>query len=57
MFPNGPGIASPECSLVRVIPSRGGADSMAEGRDDIEHIHDQTLAVVAGMISWASVTE
>jgi hypothetical protein len=56
MFPNGPGIASPECSG-RVIPPRGSADSMAEGRDDIDHIHDQTLAAVAGMISRASLTE
>jgi hypothetical protein len=41
----------------RVIPSRGGADSMADGRDDIEHIHDQTLAAVAGMINGASLIE
>ena len=30
---------------------------MAEGRDDVERIHDQMLAVVAGMISGASMTE
>jgi hypothetical protein len=30
---------------------------MAEDRDDVESIHDQMLAVVAGMISGASMTE
>jgi hypothetical protein len=30
---------------------------MAEGRDDIDHIHDQTLVAVAGMISAAPLTE
>jgi hypothetical protein len=30
---------------------------MADGRDDIEHIHHQTLAAIAGMISGASLTE
>jgi hypothetical protein len=41
----------------RGIPPRRGADSMAEGRDDIDHIHDQTLVAVAGMISAAPLTE
>jgi hypothetical protein len=30
---------------------------MAEGRDDIDHIHDQTLVAVAGMIIAAPLTE
>jgi hypothetical protein len=38
------------------IPS-GSAEAVAEGGNDIEHIHDQTLAAVVGMISGASLTE